>query len=818
MTRSCIRVGRRAVAFALAQSLALTPAAPLFAEPAPAQAPSGPPAPATKPPDATKPPATATATPAKAAPAATPAKAEAAPADQGWPRAYATPNGGKVLVYQPQVASWTDQKLMVAYAAVSYEAKGATKPALGSLKIEADTKVATAERLVSYSVLRVTESNFPTLQKEDTREVVAEVVKAIPDHERVISLDRVLAGVDKSQIIPKEVPGVKADPPAIFFSKKPALLVNVDGEPIWNPIKENDLKFAVNTNWDLFLHDPTKVYYLRNEDNWLQASDVKGPWTAAAKLPESFGKLPGDDNWKEVKEALPGKKVSADKLPQVFVSTAPAEMILLTGEPKYQPVAGTGLLWVSNTNSDVFRLGQKGAVYFLVSGRWFSAPDFTGPWTFATPKLPAEFKSIPLEHPRSRVLASVPGTQQAAEAVLLAQVPQTARVSKKEVKAPEVVYQGEPKFEKVEKTKVERAVNTDKSIIKVGDLYYLCFEGVWFMGKSPTGPWEVTGHVPGEIYEIPISSPAYNVTYVTVQDDDDEWATFATAAMYTGVMVAWGCAVWGSGWYYPPYYGGFYGGYYGHYPTYGYGASYNPWTGAYTRGAVAYGPYGGAGVAARYNPRTGTYSRGAAAYGPYGSRAAGQAYNPRTGTYGQTRQGSNVYGSWGSTQVQRGDQWASTNRVTNDRTGATTRTTRTSEGGAAITRNGPGAGNNSGVVKTGGGDVYAGRDGNVYRKQDGGWQQYNDGNWGSVDKPQRDGSAGPSASSTSRDRSGSAGPPAPSTMDSLNRDSRARSEGTQRSRDYSSYSGGRSSGSSYRSGGGSYRGGGGGRGGGGRRR
>ena len=113
------------------------------------------------------------------------------------------------------------------------------------------------------------------------------------------------------------------------------------------------------------------------------------------------------------------------------------------------------------------------------------------------------------------------------------------------------------------------------------------------MGSSPNGPWTVASKVPGEIYEIPISSPAHNVTYVTVEDDDDEWATFATAAMYTGVMVAWGCAVWGSGWYYPPYYGGFYGGYpcyYGHYPTYGYGASYNPWTGAYGRGAVAYGP------------------------------------------------------------------------------------------------------------------------------------------------------------------------------------------------------------------------------------
>jgi hypothetical protein len=186
-------------------------------------------------------------------------------------------------------------------------------------------------------------------------------------------------------------------------------------------------------------------------------------------------------------------------------------------------------------------------------------------------------------------------------------------------------------------------------------MYYMCYEGVWFMGSSPKGPWTVASKVPGEIYEIPISSPAHSVTYVTVEDDDDEWATFATAAMYTGVMVAWGCAVWGNGWYYPPYYGGFYGGYpayYGHYGTYGYHASYNPWTGAYGRGVSAYGPYGGAGVGALYNPSTGTYSRGAAAYGPYGSRSAGQAYNPRTGAYGQTRQGSNVHGSW-STQVPR---------------------------------------------------------------------------------------------------------------------------------------------------------------------
>ena len=166
---------------------------------------------------------------------------------------------------------------------------------------------------------------------------------------------------------------------------------------------------------------------------------------------------------------------------------------------RYEPVPGTKLLWVRNTESDVFRLGQTGPVYYLVAGRWFSAPNFTGPWTFATLTLPADFAKIPLEHERSRVLASVPGTVQAAEAVLLAQVPQTARVSKKEVKAPDVTYQGAPEFQPIPQTTLSRAANTDKDIIKVGDLYYMCFQGVWFMSKSASGPWEVTGSVPKEI-------------------------------------------------------------------------------------------------------------------------------------------------------------------------------------------------------------------------------------------------------------------------------------------------------------------------------
>lgn len=751
--------------------------------------------------------------------------------DRGWPRGYSLASEAQVLIYQPQVASWQDQKHLVAFAAVSHVAKGEQKPALGVIKLEADTSVALEQRLVKFSTFKITEANFQTLPKEQTRELVTEIEKTIPDEDRVIALDRVLSYIDRSQITPKNVPNLNTAPPKIFLTRTPAILLGFDGEPIWSPIKDNELKFAVNTNWDVFQHSPTGLYYLRNENSWLRATALSGPWSYTNKLPDSFNKLPADDNWKDVRANLVAN--NSAPLPAVYYSSEPAELIVIDGAPRFVPVPGTRLLWVSNTESDLFRLGTDGPVFYLVAGRWFRAPNFNGNWVFATPSLPEDFQRISLEHPRSRVLASVPGTQQAAEAVLLAQVPQIARVNKKEVKAPEVIYQGDPQYQTIQDTQLQRAVNTDKDIIKVGDMYYMCYQGVWFVSTTAKGPWTIADSIPKEIYQIPANSSAHNVTYVTVEQDDndnDDWVTYAAYGGYMGMMVGWGCAIWGTGWYYPPYYywGAYYPIYYPYWRTYGYGSWYNPHTGVYGTAGRIYGPYGGAGFGARYNPSTGTYARGAFAYGPYGARGGAQAWNPRTGTYAQTRQGAGIYGSWGSTYVQRGDDWASTKRFTNRATGNTTRVTR-GDDGAMIRRRGEGG---TGGIGVRGDNVYAGRDGNVYRRdQNGNWSKWDNGSWNQVQRPdratQREDMLNDQAreqlrqSERNQARGERTGQSKRSQMDNstyrgLERDRAARTEGSRRTSDFGSYSRSRSGGGSYRSGG--FRGGGGGFRGGGRRR
>jgi hypothetical protein len=62
----------------------------------------------------------------------------------------------------------------------------------------------------------------------------------------------------------------------VFSSTKPAVLVSFDGDPIWSQIQSTDLKYAVNTNWDVFQYAATGAYYLRNDESWLEAAAITG--------------------------------------------------------------------------------------------------------------------------------------------------------------------------------------------------------------------------------------------------------------------------------------------------------------------------------------------------------------------------------------------------------------------------------------------------------------------------------------------------------------------------------------------------------------
>src|SRR5213595_336040 len=658
--------------------------------------------------------------------------------NSSWPREKYS-NGTRLIIYQPQVDDLKDFQQLTWRMAVSLTPKSG-KEVLGVVEMKGNTDIDNIAKVAIITNPQVTGTYFPSLDKA-AAEKMDQVFKTFVPSTFSVSLHSLIASTPK-----KEAPAgaqLNNDPPKIFVAYRPSILLSVNGEPVLSEVPNTNLKFVVNTQWPLFFDESNSTYYLAVGQQWLMTNSLGGQWSATKKLPPDMSKVPQDKQWSALKKFIPPPAKSSGVTPDVFYSDKPAEAILFDGQPVYAQIPDTQLEYATNTNSVVFVFTATQQFYYLTAGRWFSAMDLQGPWTYATPDLPADFAKIPPSSPASAILASVPGTDEAKDAVLLAQVPTTMTVKPAEAQAKvKVEYGGDPKFEPIKGTSISYATNTQDKVIKVGDVYYLCLQGVWFMSPNPQGPWTTCTSVPQEIYTIPPSSPVYNVTYVTQTANPDNTVTASYKAGYLGTFIL-GAATGailadGSGYYWPPYvyhppYG--YAAYYPWATPYGgayYGtAHYNSATGAYGWSQTAYGPYGSATRGAAYNPYTGTAARGASVSTPYGSRSAAQAYNPYTGTYAQTRQGSSPTAQWGSSYVSNGNKSAYTQHYST--ANGTVGSIEGSQGGKAAGAST--ARGNTAVGKTSSGNMYAGHDGNVYKNTGNGWEKYDNGSWNSVSQP-----------------------------------------------------------------------------------
>jgi hypothetical protein len=645
---------------------------------------------------------------------AVPNSAPSKPPDPGWPREI-TRNGLHLVYYQPQVDEWKNlRELRARFAFVLTPVNG--KPVAGVEEVRGATHTDLERRTVLIDNIEILNIRFPSLSGADETKLQDLLKSTFPGKPITVSLDRLIAGVQAGQADTKTVP-VKTNPPPIFVSTEPGILLTVDGVPVLAPIKGLQLQFVMNSNWDLFLEPRQSRYYLLAGETWLTTEALSGPWTIPGKLPSELNNLPPGENWDHVRKAAAAGIKKSAKAPKVFYADQPAELIVFAGSPVYQTIPDTQLQYATNTESWVFADSADGQIYYLVAGRWFRAPQLQGPWTYAGNDLPEEFQKIPQSNDFAEVLASIPGTPEAQDAVLLAQVPTTAVVNRATAQAQaKVEYNGAPQFAPIEGTTLSYATNADADVIQLNQTYYLCLNAVWFSSSAPTGPWTVVSAVPEIIYTIPPSSPVYHVTYVKVEGSTPEEVTCSYTAGYSGAYIAGAAAgaalVWGTGYYYPPYiYPGAVPVYRPYYATYGVAAGYYPYSGAYAVGGYAYGPYASAGRAAWYNPQTGAYGRAYTSQTPYGGRTSAWGYNPSTDTAWNTKQGHGYYSQWGTSTVTRGGE--------------------TYQSGHVVTNYG------STAVAKGPNNVYAGHDGNVYKKDDSGdWSKWDNGGWQPVNNDQ----------------------------------------------------------------------------------
>lgn len=670
-------------------------------------------------------------------------------------------DGATIAVHVPEIETWEDFEKITGRIAVEVTPSGENEAVPGVVEFVADSETNLEERVVAIDNAEVTVTHFPVAGDTRRQQLDLIVRNMANKTTQYIPLDVVLSYVAPEAPLP-EVEGLSFEPPPIFHSTTPALLMMTDGEPILAPLPDTKLQYVLNTNWDLFRYKD-KEWYLRHGRRWLKAKELKGPWKYDSSLPRDFKKLPDDRNWAEVKASIPPAKGDSE-VPTIFVSERPAELIVTDGQPAYSTITAAGLEYVRNTESDLFRL--DGRFYYLVSGRWFSAASLRGPWRHAK-ELPETFASIPADGEKGHVLAVVPGSDEARLAVLEASIPRKASISRNAGENVTVSYTGDPELEPIPGTNIQRVVNSPNDVLLFEGVYYLCLDAVWYRSKSSTGPWSVADNIPAAIYSIPPSSPAYHVTHVHVYDSGDDYVSTGYTSGYYGAHVSYGVVVYGSGWYYPPYYG--YGYYYAYPYSYGASAWYNPNTGMYGRSGSVYGPYGGYGRGAAYNPKTGTYARGEAVWDSNEIAGRGVAYNPRTGTGVATHRYANEDGGWGESLITQNDKWietrsewdqnsrqtefrtseGTTGQINRERSGDTvtgsgefqrgdqtlnTKSVRGPEGGVVGFQTG--TGEQAAIGRSAEGDLYAGKDGQVYRRDENGWSQRGEDGWNPVEVPE----------------------------------------------------------------------------------
>ncbi len=478
-----------------------------------------------------------------------------------WPR-HVTLSGAAVLVYQPQVTGWIDNRIDFRSAAAIKPA-GAKEETFGVIEASARTIVDKVSRTVGLADLKITKSDFPDLPGRGAG-YATELQKQMAPGVRNLSLAQLAKSLSAGST--KATPmAFENRPPRVIVSEVPAILVPVDGPPVWKAVAGGGgFSRVLNTRALIVKQASAPQLFMHVFDGWLSSTSLDGPWKRVPTIPAGIDAMAGQVAASGVVDLLDGgpqanpKPSLAQGVPAIHAPQSPAELVVFNGKPEFVPIVGTGLLWAANTTSDMLRAGERGDYYALLAGRWFRSAALTGPWTFvASDALPADFAKIPPTSLAGAVLPTVAGTQQAREAMIANLIPQTATVPRKNGPTFKPNFDGNPQLTPISGTQMAYVQNSSVPIIRVApDSFYAVKVGIWFTASQLNGPWSVATSVPAAIYTIPPASPIYYVTYVRIYGAIADAVYMGYTPGYLGAMIATGgTVVYGTGYSYASWIG-----------------------------------------------------------------------------------------------------------------------------------------------------------------------------------------------------------------------------------------------------------------------
>jgi hypothetical protein len=497
---------------------------------------------------------------------------------QNWPVVIEASTAQTIKVYAPQSSAYANNQLMFR-SAVAIQKRGEDNPVFGVIWAKAQVSSIGADQLQVQS-LAVTDLRFPsTISGSSSGEIETSIEVNLPKLAPPLSKKSVQESLQLNKEKQSLDQSFSTKAPRVIYSNHPAMLVLTDGDPVWQKNEDWGVEAVVNSP-NTIIRNGDGRFYIYGSQQWWVASSLDGNYQAIDRVPQNFNKIAAaisaSDKNKQGFDSDFQDKNESTGINEIIVSTTPAELIQTNGEAAFSPIANTGLMYVENSPNDIFMEVQSQQYYILLSGRWYVSKNMKGSWTnISADQLPQDFAQIPEGSPKDNVLASVAGTQAAKNAILDAQVPQTARVNRNSASA-SVDYDGDPEFEDISGTRLAYAKNTASPVIRYNRQYFLVDNGIWFQSNRSGGPWVASNYRPDDIDLIPPSYPVYNVKYVYIYDVDDDYIYTGYTPGYLNTYIYGSTIVYGTGYYYRPWHRRHY------YPrpcTWGFNMHYLPWSG-----------------------------------------------------------------------------------------------------------------------------------------------------------------------------------------------------------------------------------------------
>ena len=267
-----------------------------------------------------------------------------------------------MVIYRPQIESFEGGRVEARAAISVRQGSPETSPTFAAMRFIAITDLTRNDAVLNARDIELVDLHLGDESVSQQQELIQVVRQQLAGITLRIANDNgtIVAKGDEGQDDPSNL---RSDPPRIIMSTEPALLVPIDGEPRLQHIEGTELQWVANSSIPIIERQQT-YYLFAGGTLWYTSESVFGPWRVTDLVPDEVSQVVEDELGEDVE--------GIDPVPaRIIVATEPTELIVSDGDPAWSPVEGMDLLFMSNTESNVFLDLASGDHFLLLGGRWF---------------------------------------------------------------------------------------------------------------------------------------------------------------------------------------------------------------------------------------------------------------------------------------------------------------------------------------------------------------------------------------------------------------------------------------------------------------